>query len=63
MFTQVLANKIDLHPHVSEPELIRELNLDYVSENPWIVIPVSALKNLNIDQVISWLVKQGHAPN
>ena len=55
----VIANKIDLDPHISEPDLIRELNLDYVTENPWIVIPVSALKVINIDQVLSWLIKQG----
>jgi Arf/Sar family protein len=54
----VVANKIDLEPHISEPELIRELNLDYIVDNPWIVIPVSALKVMNIDQVIQWLTKQ-----
>jgi len=54
----VLANKIDLDPHLNEADLIRELNLDYISENPWIVIPVSALKVINIDQVVSWLIKQ-----
>lgn len=57
---QVIANKIDLHPHLSEPELIRELNLDYITENPWIVIPVSALRVTNIDQVVSWLIKQSN---
>ena len=40
----VLANKIDLEPHISEAELIRELNLDYIVDNPWIVIPISALR-------------------
>ena len=54
----VLANKIDLQPHVSEPELIRELNLDYIVDNPWLVIPISALRVTNIDQVITWLTKQ-----
>ena len=57
----VIANKIDLDPHISEPDLIRELNLDYITENPWIVIPVSALKVINIDQVLAWLIKQGSA--
>ena len=57
----VIANKIDLDPHISEPDLIRELNLDYITENPWIVIPVSALKVINIGQVLSWLIKQGSA--
>ena len=54
----ILANKIDLEPHISEPELIRELNLDYIVDNPWLVIPISALRVVNIDQVIQWLVKQ-----
>eukprot|EP01029_Cantina_marsupialis_P028855 TRINITY_DN778093_c0_g1_i1.p1 TRINITY_DN778093_c0_g1~~TRINITY_DN778093_c0_g1_i1.p1 ORF type:complete len:179 (+),score=35.90 TRINITY_DN778093_c0_g1_i1:54-590(+) len=55
----VCSNKVDLHPHVSEAELIRELNLDYVTENPWLVIPMSALKQTNIDQVLNWLIKAG----
>ena len=54
----IIANKIDLDPHISEPELIRELNLDYIVDNPWIVIPTSALKVVNIDQVVDWLTKQ-----
>ena len=53
----VCANKIDLTPHVEEPELIRALNLDYIVDNPWIVISISALRTLNVDKVVSWLVK------
>ena len=48
----MLANKIDLEPHISEAELIRELNLDYIVDNPWIVVPISALRVINIDQVV-----------
>lgn len=55
----VCANKIDLEPHIKEPELIRELNLDYIVDNPWLVIPISALRQTNIEQVLAWLVKQG----
>lgn len=54
-----LANKIDLEPHITEHDLIRELNLDYIVDNPWLVIPCSALKQMNIDQVIDWLIHQG----
>ena len=54
----VLANKIDLEPHMSEPELIRELNLEYIVDNPWLVIPISAIRQTNVDQVVSWLIKQ-----
>lgn len=28
-----------------------ELNLDYIVDNPWVVIPCSALHNTNMDQV------------
>mmetsp|Transcript_47897 Transcript_47897/g.70884 ORF Transcript_47897/g.70884 Transcript_47897/m.70884 type:complete len:178 (-) Transcript_47897:15-548(-) len=54
----VLANKIDLQPHVSEIELIKELNLDYIVDNPWLVVPCSALRVINIDQVLDWLIAQ-----
>ena len=55
----VLANKIDLEPHMSESDVIRELNLEYITENPWLVLPISALQQTNIDDVIQWLIKQG----
>jgi ADP-ribosylation factor-like protein 8 len=78
----VVANKIDLEPHATEPELIRgivpdpppfsslidsfssllELNLDYIVDNPWIIIPCSALRNTNINEVIQWLIRQADAP-
>eukprot|EP00602_Paraphysomonas_sp_CaronLab_P000652 CAMPEP_0185024914 /NCGR_PEP_ID=MMETSP1103-20130426/8080_1 /TAXON_ID=36769 /ORGANISM="Paraphysomonas bandaiensis, Strain Caron Lab Isolate" /LENGTH=87 /DNA_ID=CAMNT_0027558003 /DNA_START=368 /DNA_END=631 /DNA_ORIENTATION=- len=54
----VVANKIDLEPHATEPQLIKELNLDYIVDNPWIIIPCSALRNTNIDEVVQWLVRQ-----
>eukprot|EP01041_Mallomonas_annulata_P007690 gene7690-15739_t len=44
----VLSNKIDLTPHISETDLVKGLNLDYIVDNPWAVIPCSALKNINI---------------
>jgi Arf/Sar family protein len=51
----VCANKIDL-PHMEEEELIRELNLDYITSNPWIVIPISALENQDVHKVLTWLI-------
>jgi Arf/Sar family protein len=33
----VLANKIDIQPHVSEMELIEQLQLNYVMETLWMV--------------------------
>lgn len=54
----VVSNKIDLEPHATEQHLIRELNLDYVTENPWMIIPCSALKTINVNEVVQWLIKQ-----
>ena len=54
----VLANKIDLTPHLSEIEIIQGLNLDYLVDNPWIVIPISALHGTNFVQVIEWLLNR-----
>ena len=54
----ICANKIDLEPHASEPELVSALNLDYITEQPWIVFPISALRGTNIEKVMTWLVKQ-----
>ena len=53
------SNKIDLHPHVGEAELIDKLQLNYVMETPWMVLPISALKCTNIEQVVEWLTAQG----
>ena len=55
----MLANKIDLTPHMSEVEIIRELNLDYVNTNPWAVINISALKGNNFEKAVEWLSKKG----
>lgn len=52
----VLANKIDLGPKISEQELIKGLNLDYIIDNPWLVIPISAKYGTNIDQVCLFLL-------
>tara|TARA_B110001450_G_C17571069_1_gene460800 strand:- start:84 stop:260 length:177 start_codon:yes stop_codon:yes gene_type:complete len=55
----ICANKIDLQPHVGEAELIDKLQLNYVMETPWMVLPISALKCTNIEQVVEWLTAQG----
>ncbi|KAL7451722.1 MAG: GTP-binding protein [Desulfobacteraceae bacterium] len=55
----VLANKIDIQPHVGESELIEKLQLNYVMETPWMVLPISALQLTNLDQVVEWLTAQG----
>jgi len=55
----VLANKIDIPEHAGEQELIEKLQLNYVLETPWMVLPISALHVTNIDQVVEWLTSQG----
>jgi ADP-ribosylation factor-like protein 8 len=55
----VLANKIDLPDHVGESELIEKLQLNYVMETPWMVLPISAMQCTNVDQVVEWLTAQG----
>jgi ADP-ribosylation factor-like protein 8 len=35
-----------------------ELNLDYIMDNPWVVVPISALRQVNIDRVLEWLIRQ-----
>ena len=40
---------------MSESEIIKELNLDYVYSNPWAVISISALKGQNFEKVLEWL--------
>ena len=34
------------------------LNLDYVTENPWEVVGISALRGNNVEKVVDWLVKK-----
>ncbi|CAG9325493.1 unnamed protein product [Blepharisma stoltei] len=55
----ILANKIDINPHMSEPEIIQGLNLDYVIDNPWLVISISAMRGTNIERVVDWLLGRG----
>mmetsp|Transcript_18930 Transcript_18930/g.29691 ORF Transcript_18930/g.29691 Transcript_18930/m.29691 type:complete len:179 (-) Transcript_18930:12-548(-) len=53
----VCLNKIDLDPHIGNEEAIKELNLDYITENKWIVLSISALKQTNIASVVEWMVE------
>ena len=55
----MIRSQYKTEPHMSESDVIRELNLEYVTENPWLVLPISAAKQTNVDQVIEWLIKQG----
>ena len=51
----ILNHKIDTEPHMSESDIIKELNLDYVYSNKWAVISISALKEINLQDAIYWL--------
>ena len=56
----VCLNKIDLEPHMSKEECIRDMRLSAITENPWLVIPISALRQTNINDVVDWLVHNSH---
>lgn len=55
----VLANKIDVQPHVVESELIELLQLNCVVATQWMVLPISASHVTDTDQVVEWLMTQG----
>jgi ADP-ribosylation factor-like protein 8 len=40
-------------------KMIDKLQLNYVMETPWMVLPISALECTNIEQVVEWLTAQG----
>ncbi|CAD2213000.1 Arf/Sar family, other [Angomonas deanei] len=56
----VCLNKIDLEPHMSKEECIKLAELGKVQQNPWVVCPISALKQINIEEVVDWLVEHSH---
>lgn len=56
----VCLNKIDLEPHMSKEECIDLLSLNKIATNPWMVVPISALKQTNINEVVNWLVENAH---
>eukprot|EP00756_Hemistasia_phaeocysticola_P007283 Hpha_TRINITY_DN14192_c0_g1::TRINITY_DN14192_c0_g1_i1::g.10724::m.10724/K07955/ARL8; ADP-ribosylation factor-like protein 8 len=53
----VVLNKIDLEPRMSKEDVIKEMNLEYVTENDWAVTQISATQRTNISDVIDWLTK------
>lgn len=57
----ILANKIDLVPKFTEAELIKGLNLDFITEQSWLVIPVSSKEGSNVDKALEFLLKQSKA--
>jgi ADP-ribosylation factor-like protein 8 len=57
----VCLNKIDLEPHMSKEECIRDLQLAKINDNPWVVLAISALRQTNVNDVVDWLVKNSHS--
>ena len=53
----ILSNKIDIENHAKESEIIKSINADYINDNPWALVAISALKGTNIDQAVNWLLK------
>ncbi|GMH50188.1 hypothetical protein TrRE_jg8485 [Triparma retinervis] len=54
----ILANKIDKSPHMAETELITKLALEKIQMTPWIVMPISAVQSVGIENVLDWLINQ-----
>ena len=40
---------------MTDVDIIKEINLDYVCSNEWAVISISAFKELNLDDAVYWL--------
>lgn len=57
----VCANKIDVDPHLTKEEVVRRLNLDYITDHPWAVIPLSAAHAVNLEALVDWLLQHSHA--
>lgn len=45
----VLANKADKEEKMSEIDIVKGMNLDYIIDNPWAIIPISAKNGTNMD--------------
>lgn len=56
----VVLNKIDQEQKFTKSEIVKHLNLDYITENPWAVVPCSGLKGTNIEEVVQWLITEAN---
>ena len=56
----VLGNKCDC-AKVKEPEMIKMLNLDYITENPWVMHYVSAKRGDGIETAVEFLIQHSRA--
>ena len=53
----ILANKIDKEGHMKATEIVESMNLDYIDDHEWKIIPISAKNGTNMDQAIEWILK------
>eukprot|EP01063_Lacrimia_lanifica_P040788 TRINITY_DN9385_c0_g4_i1.p1 TRINITY_DN9385_c0_g4~~TRINITY_DN9385_c0_g4_i1.p1 ORF type:complete len:183 (+),score=68.67 TRINITY_DN9385_c0_g4_i1:107-655(+) len=53
----VVLNKIDLTPHMSKEDVIRDMELEKITKNKWMVTQISARNKENIGELLDWLLK------
>ena len=53
----VLANKIDKDGHMKSTEIVESMNLDYIDDHKWNIIPISAKYGTNMDKAIEWILE------
>ena len=53
---QVLANKVDI-AKIERDALVKALNLDYITDNPWTVMSVSATRGDGIEAAVDFLIR------
>jgi signal recognition particle receptor subunit beta len=53
----VLSNKQDLQQTLTQAELVKGLNLDYI-DSVWAVVSVSSLTGQGVERAIEWLLSQ-----
>jgi Arf/Sar family protein len=52
----IVLNKADVEPHISKVDAVKRLNLDYVTEQKWALMEVSAVRRTNLTELVDWLV-------
>ena len=52
----VLANKVDIKGHLKPEEIVERMNLDYIDDHKWKILPISARNGTNVDQAVEWII-------
>eukprot|EP00762_Andalucia_godoyi_P002771 ANDGO_04442.mRNA.1 ADP-ribosylation factor-like protein 8 len=53
----IVLNKTDIDPHIRKEDAIKQLNMDYITDFPWVVIEMSALRKIGMEELVQWLKK------